>query len=365
MLSLIVEKIYQLIFWTSILLLPVDFYAQESSSVDWIRPNDERDNAMWGIKGGIVVGLWPTSIEYKEGSFSGGPRGLFRMGLEASGQIHMLNFIAIEPVVDGELEFSEISPSRVDGKWGKLMWAGDHKDPGSFYPAAGARGVITHPDPINPAVEQLSFYIFLEKFLSGAHPYIKVNIRSDRPEEIGFVIYNREGSADMERCVLTATMGNYSRMRLLHLNEEIIDARKLYQDYEDVHFIEKEEYPRKEIYRNAQGDYLAAIETNESFSELASWPQTPEYFARQNWRYSPFFKIVQYWRKEGNQAKESLRVRVNGRSTYWAGASNDKSRYVKIPGGPAFENFEMREEYYAGQTFYFGISRKPIEKILE
>ena len=56
---------------------------------------------------------------------------------------------------------------------------------------------------------------------------------------------------------------------------------------------------------------------------------------------------------------------MNGRSTYWAGASNDKSRYVEIPGGPAFENFEMREEYYAGQTFYFGISRKPIEVILE
>jgi hypothetical protein len=46
-----------------------------------------------------------------------------------------------------------------------------------------------------------------------------------------------------------------------------------------------------------------------------------------------------------------LHVAVNARYTYW-----QSSR--PIPGGVAFENFELRERFYEGQVFIFGITRK-------
>lgn len=70
----------------------------QNSMVEWIRPDQSSAPALWGIKGGIVIGLWPTAIENKEGPSSGGPRGLMRMGYEFMGKIYQLNFIAIEPL---------------------------------------------------------------------------------------------------------------------------------------------------------------------------------------------------------------------------------------------------------------------------
>lgn len=334
-----------------------------SSQTEWIQPLDEKSPAVWGIRDGIVFGLWPSAIESTREGGSGGPRGLIRIGYEFKGRIYHINFIAIEPVVKGKMEFSEISPSQVDGKWGKLMWSSDHETPGNFFPAAITRGKITHPDPEHPEVQQLSLYLFMEQFLNGAHPYLKIAIRNDRPEEIGLEIFNQKNSATMERCVLTATMGNYARLRLLYLKDQIVDARKLYDGYDDIAFIEKQGYPAEQMLKDKHGDLIVLAETNESFSELSSWPQESSYYERWNWRYRPFFKVSQYWRKESNRYDPSLHVRVNGRAKYWSGGSRNKSNYIDIPGGPSFENFELREKYYPGQKFYFGITRKAPEEM--
>lgn len=346
-------------------LVPIGSKAQDPALNNrWIRPAEKNDPAVWGIRNGIVFGLWPYGIETGSEETGGGPRGLIRLGYEFQEQVYMINFIAIEPVVAGKIEFSEISPSRVDGKWGKFLWAGDNEKVPPYHPSAISKGVISHPDAANPEVEQLSLYLFMEQFLNGAHPYLKISIRSDRPEEIGFEIFHHDNSAEMERCALTATMGNYSRLRLLYLKESIINARELYSDYKDIHFVEKEAYPVTEFLKDENGDLIVMAATDESFAELASWPQEPAYFSRRNWRYRPFFKLTQYWRKESSRFDPSLHARVNGRTYYWSGGSGDKSRYVEIPGGPAFENFELRENYYPGQKFYFGISRKTPEEIV-
>ncbi|SFP81781.1 hypothetical protein SAMN05444277_102104 [Parafilimonas terrae] len=329
-----------------------------SENIKWIRPVNEKSPAVWGIRNGIVFGLWPYDIENPVKEKEGGPRGLIRVGYEFKGHIDMINFIAVEPVVNGEMEFSEISPSRVDGKWGKLMWASDSSNSGRYYPAAISRGVITHPDARHPDVEQLSLYVFMEQFLNGAHPYLKISIRSDNPEELCFEILNEENSAPMQRCALTATMGNYSRLRLLYLKNKVIKAGELYNGFDGIDFIEKKIYPLNELLRDKNDDYIVLAETNESFASLSSWPQQEVYYARWSWRYRPFFKLTQYWKKEKLQADTSLSVRVNGRAKYWSGGSANKNVYIDIPGGVAFENFEMREKYYSGQKFYFGLTRK-------
>jgi hypothetical protein len=334
-----------------------------ADSVDWIRPAGNQSPAVWGIRGGIVFSLWPHDVETGWPSSRIRPRGLIRIGYELNGLVYLINFVAVEPVVEGKWEFSEISPSRVDQRWGKLMWAGASQDPGGYSPHAITRGTISHPDPGDPAIEQLSLYIFMERFENGAHPYLRVSMRSDRPEEIGFETFQHAGGAKMERCALTATMGNYARARRLHLKDRVVDARELYEGYQGIGFVEKESYSADELMRNSEGDLIAAIETNETFAELASWPQHPDYFARWSWRYRPYFKVLQYWRKEAGYYDPSLVVRVNGRVKYWSGGSADPAHYVDIPGGVTFENFEFRENFYPGQKFFFGMTRKTLEEI--
>jgi hypothetical protein len=331
---------------------------------EWIRPLDERSPAIWGIRNGIVVSLWPSPIEAVVKEDVGGPRGLLRIGYDFMGKTHLINFIAVEPVVNGRMEFSEISPSKVDGHWGKLMWAGNSDDPGTYFPSALTRGVISNPDSLHPDIEQLNFYVFMEQFENGAHPYLKVTIRSDKAEEIGLEIFSHKGSAAMERCAVTATMGNYSRLRRLYLKSEVVDAKELYKGYTDIHFVEKEGYRAKQMITNKEGDFIVVAEPDETFTELASWPQDSAYLSLWTWRYRPFFKLSQYWRKEKARYDPSLSVRVNGRATYWSGGSNDKNRYINIPGGPAFENFELREKFFQGQKFYFGLSRKTPAEII-
>jgi hypothetical protein len=53
----------------------------------------------------------------------------------------------------------------------------------------------------------------------------------------------------------------------------------------------------------------------------------------------------------GKTPRDDLHVAVNGRYTYW------RTRQP-IPGGIAFENFELRERFHQGQRFVFGLTRK-------
>ncbi len=344
-----------------ICLLPSKYlWPQSCGHSKWIRPQNMNSPAKWGMCNGLVIGLWPTHVGTFFQGTRGGPRGLLRIGYNLHGRTYLINYIAIEPVVNGKKEYSEISPSRVDGKIGKFIWASKDTTQRKFYPSAITRGTITHPDPDHPNVEQLSFYLFMEKFLNGAHPYLKVTIRSDRPNEIGFQIFNQKDSAPMEQCPLTATMGNYSRIRLLYMKDKIIDSRKLYKGFDGIHFVEKEPYSADKLIKTDKGYYIALAATNESFSELASWPQDSSYLSKQHWRYRPPFKVTQYWKtKVTARSNSSLHVRVNGRAKYWSGKNNSNSKdYIDVPGGVAFENFEMREKYHPGQKFYFGITRK-------
>lgn len=334
-------------------------------AVPWIRPDNAKSPPVWGIKNGIVVGLWPAAIESLTPGADGGPRGLLWIGYEYMGMVYHINYIAVEPVVNGEMEFSEVRPSLVDGNWGKMFWTADSAATSHFSTNANTRGVVTHPDSAHPETEQLTLYVFLEKFLNGAHPILKLSIRSDIPEELCIQVFNDSNSAVMERCALTATMGNYSRLRMLYLKNKTVDSRKLFAGYNDIEFTEKEPYKTTEMLRNKHGDYVVLAESNESFDELSSWPQQAAYMDAWHWRYRPFYKLTQYWRKEAAGADtSSLQVRVNGRAKYWSGGSNDKTKYIDIPGGPAFENFELRENYYSGQNFYFGISRKTAKDII-
>ncbi len=353
-------KTYCIIFVTA--FITQQLYAQSASS-EWIRPQSTADIPFWGIKNGITVSLWPAAAEPTKSE--GGPRGLLRIGYNYLGTNFLINFIAIEPVVDGDMEFSEISPSAVDGNWGKFMWAADSIIGNHYTGNANFRGAITHPDILHPEVEELSFYLFMERFKNGTHPYLKISIRDDAPGELCMQIFNEDNSARMERCALTATMGNYSRLRYLYLKNSTIDARQLFAGYHDIDFIEKQPYNYNQMLRTKKGDYIAVIESNENFNQLADWPQQPSYLLKNGWRYRPFYKLTQYWKKPSQDADSSLTIRVNGRAKYWSGGSENKLDYINIPGGAAFENFELRDTYQAGEKFIFGLSLLNAKQLID
>jgi len=70
---------------------------------------------------------------------------------------------------------------------------------------------------LTEAVECLEVEIGVEEFDNGARVRLIVQQRSDRPDEIAITVEAEADSAPMEYCILTATMGNRARTRLLWL----------------------------------------------------------------------------------------------------------------------------------------------------
>ncbi len=301
-----------------------------------------RDSTRWGIKNGIHIGIWPGAMEKMNESSDGGPRGLLRVGYDLGGMVCHINYIAIEPVVNGVMEFSEISPSASDGKWGKLMQAKTE----------------------SVTADSLVFRIDMERFANGAHPYLRLIIRKSKPEEVCIEVNHHPGSTAMERCAVSATMGNYARLRKLYLKDTVISSLRLYNNFTGIDFIERSPYPAAGIRTDREGNPMVVAVTDESFTQMADWPQETAYWRRWSWRYRPYRLFSQYWRKDKTQTAIGLQVRVNGRAKYWTGGSRDEKHYIAIPGGPSFENFELREKYQAGQRQYFGISLQTPEALL-
>ena len=101
-------------FFLVIGLIPFGFqtnvsHASQEPKNQWIRPSQE-GRLIWGIKGGIVLAVWPSGFQAKG---MGGPRGLFRVGYERDGKMILVNFIAVEPVVADKRGFSELELSSV------------------------------------------------------------------------------------------------------------------------------------------------------------------------------------------------------------------------------------------------------------
>jgi hypothetical protein len=300
----------------------------------WIRPTKPGDPLLWGLKDGIVFGL-PS-----EGGLPG-PRGLIRVGvISAKTEApELLNFIAIEPVVVGRgrradrMAFSELEPSEMDpDSIGKRLWVGS--DDLSLSSSAGS-------DVARP-IETLTVRIEVERFkANGAHVFLVASINSDDREEVHMAVYRYEDSPPIEELTLSATMGNYERLRWLWLNNRVVDSRELYHSYHGEDFAERGTYSLRRMLRATNGDAIVFCTSNEAYPEANA-----DFTASEHWRYR-LGRITQYWRVPLANIEPNLRVRVNGRRVYW-------NSHAPIGGGIAFENFEVRQTYKPGQVFVFG-----------
>ena len=315
---------------------PASPSAAVGSVVDWRRAGLDRDSPSWGIRGhlewGLPVGLRPSD----------GPRGLIRLRAPvlADGEYDLINFIAIEPVVGRRRGFSELERSQADGVQGKRLWLVDLEDPNRpevpLYP-----GQLTR---LASGVESLAVRVRVEKFQNGAHVSLTITQRSDTPDQVELAIEAEADSAPIEYCILTATMGNKARTRRLWLKGEIVSSLQLYPDFQTTEFAPHHFFALDRLHRTAAGDVVVAITTDESEpAAVDPFPQHPF------WRYagSP---VTQYWLKPAGTWRDDLRVAVNGRYTYYLSRQ-------PLPGGIAFENFEMLERFYQGQRFVFGVTK--------
>jgi hypothetical protein len=185
----------------------------------------------------------------------------------------------------------------------------------------------------------------VEKFDNGAHVRLIVHQRNTRPDEIELSIFREPDSAPLDYCILTATMGNMARTRQLWLKDEVVNSLELYRGYQKTDFAPHKEYPLSRLHQTASGAVLVAV-ANDEENPAARYP----FPGSELWHYAGF-KVTQYWTKPAGAFRDDLQVAVNGRYTYWRSTT-------PIPGGVAFENFEMRERFYHGQHFTFGITHQ-------
>jgi hypothetical protein len=287
----------------------------------------------WGIKGGIAVGLWPN----------GGPRGLIRVYTPYldQGRRRVMNFVAVEPVVRGSRGLSELEASALDHVDGKAMWTADtfEDDPKPRPPWQPARGVVGAAG----GKKTLSFYLHVEPFDNGARPVVQVQLREDRPHEIAFRIDSARLGAPMQACVLTATMGNYARLRRIWLKDRVEDAHALYRSarFDPTHgFAAHHQWGVGDLLV-VDGQAVVAARPDEPDPVHATYASD----VHPSWHYVGK-TATQYWRAP---ARRNLVARVNARKTYWAS-------HAAIPGGVSFENFELEAPFRPGQRLVFGIT---------
>jgi hypothetical protein len=313
--------------------------SSEESSADWIRP-DGTPNAepRWGHKRGIQVGLHPL----------GGPRGLLRIYAPYLGHPadRLVNFVAVEPIVAGQTErgYSELEHSSLDGEDGKRMWSADSPSTAirsTAIPSTAARGTTETID----GIERLQLFVMVEPFDNGADVYVRVTFRADRPHEIGLAAFRSERSAQLESCVLSATMGNFARLRRLQLADRIVTPADLWPEHDGDGFTEHARFPLSELGRTADGDAIVSAMPDEER------PQDAHYAAgtAEHWKYFGA-RAMQIWRASGPTPE--LEARVNGRTRYWASSS-------PIPGGISYENFELVEPFMQGREFFFSVEPLP------
>lgn len=296
----------------------------------WLRPaTGNPAEPRWGHPDGLQVGLHPLP----------GPRGLLRVFTPYLGhdRLRLLNFIAVEPIPVGHTHrgLSELEHSALDDARGKRFWSADTAGDGEPRdPRAPARGVVDLVD----GVERLSVWIGVERFENGAAVDVRMRFRADRPHEVEVMASRRADSAELAACILTATMGNYARLRRLRLRDRVVEPRELWPDFDGEHFADHASFPLVELVRDGEAAVVEAVPDEDDPAAAVYAPDV-----KTHWRYEGA-RAVQGWRVE--RPHPDLRALVNARRVYWASEA-------PIPGGDSYENVEVVEPFREGAPATF------------
>jgi hypothetical protein len=301
----------------------------EVDGTGWLRPpagSGERE-PRWGHPDGMQIGLHPL----------GGPRGLIRVFTPYLDhpRDRLVNFIAIEPIPAGKEErgYSELERSRLDDVPGLRFWSAD--DPSDPTPRNGA-------DPARGTVDgsTLTVHILCEPFLNGGDVWVTATFTADRPHEVALAAWARESSVPLKACILSATMGNWARLRELELAGRTAQAAQLWPDYRDTAFAPHVSFGVDELIHEDDGVVVRARPDEDDPVGAVYVEGTAAH-----WHYVGR-RGVQEWRAA--DPDPALRAQVNGRHTYWMSEH-------PLPGGIAFENVELVEPFRQGRALTFRV----------
>lgn len=310
-----------------------------SKSQTWIYPDQKGKEPVWGHKNGIRIGIAPAP----------GPRGLIRiyapyLGL---GEQEVFNFLAIEPILKGASNrgFSEMEMSTLDDVRGKRFWSSN--DSLTWEPSTKlVEGLIEDVE----GDQTLTIFIFSEAFDNGAKTYVRIRFFKSRPYEFEVVANALPESAELEHLIITATMGNFARLRKIHLEESTKLSMNLWPDYRGTAFTDHDYTSEQEMIHDSVGSAYFIASSNEVDLAKVVYPDD----TKAHWKYQGR-QAVQYWKKK--TPPNSLMGLVNGRYTYWASKS-------PIPGGISFENFELVEPFRNGSKYIYGASPQSSGKFI-
>jgi hypothetical protein len=316
-----------------LLMAPVGDAGSNDSREPFIWPGNgvTHDSPVWGHRHGLRIGLKPTR----------GPAGLIRVYAPYLGQAfpRVVNFLSIEPTIEGhtirgqsELERSRDRP----GERGLTFWASNELTP-DVRPENPIEGELLSDG------RTLRLFVHTEPFRNRARPVIECRFHQGHPFEVELITHAAAGSARMSRCTISATMGNYGLLRRIHLKgDRVVSALDLWRNKRPGRwgFYSWATWPVSDLDRTSDGRYHVELSTD------IRDPATIGYDSdvRLHWRYVGK-KAIHYWRTENNAKPVAA---VNGRTTYWMSQS-------RIPGGCAFENFELRMPFKPGRRLWFGV----------
>jgi hypothetical protein len=297
----------------------------------------------YGFEDGISIGVWPNA----------GPRGLIRLYAPHVGlaPLRVMNYVAIEPVVRGVRALPELEKSLLDGQTGTHLvvlaqrpsiWRGSVVD----WEAAPE-----HLVKVSEAAKPFSVWIVSERMRNGAQALLRAEFDPQQPYELRLTTYACPDSAPMQRCILTATMGNYQRLRRLRFKHGVVPISRVYEAHDALDswgFYAAKTWPAADLPQH-DGAWVFAAQGD-------GVPLNPEAEARvpPAWRYTGQ-AAEQYWRVS-TQAPWAAGVvaRVNARRSFWPDRTGQERL---IPGGASFENIELDAPFVDGQSWVYGIRR--------
>ncbi|NLE38968.1 MAG: hypothetical protein GX621_13170 [Pirellulaceae bacterium] len=325
------------------LLVAACLTASGTAVGEFLRPTQPGDPPIYGIKNGIAVTVHPHALDWKQ---NGGPRGLLRVGYQDGDEFHLVNFIAIEPIVRGARGYSELERGATDGRQGRPFFLTNSIDEPPSDKSAYPPGKVED----TPEGCVLTLAVHNERFRNGSRPIIEMSFFERMPDRVRFRTFAADDSQPMDACILTATMGNQSRCRRLWLADKAAASLDLYAAYDDVHFVEHRPYDVDRLHRTSAGEVVAVISPDE-FEPREVFPFPASIFGERfgrAWHHSGRW-MAQFWLKPNGTFDESLHCRVNGRRVYWMSRA-------PIPGGVSYENFELRERFAPGRESWFGFT---------
>ncbi|MDH5770051.1 MAG: hypothetical protein OEZ25_02015 [Candidatus Bathyarchaeota archaeon] len=338
-------------------LIPKPEPPHDNTEDDWIYPKSDDANPIWGIKNGIVFGTESTEMDNKPAGVWA--KGLLRIGwADEEGKSHFFNYIGLSLIRNGkQVDASEIE--RITFHPDSLTYASgldvllseyfeDSTEVQDYLsleknPAASLSQVTNIEDDEMSVLFRLSTFQF-----SKAKIYLIIVVDKSVPREIKISVYNQEEETNpLDFIIVSATYGNLARLRDLYLRYRIVNARELFEGYElgAWCFYPRVSFDLDELMINEENAVTVYAGNDEEGDWVADLGNEAPYYD------GPRF--FQYWRKYAGSYGEDFQVSVNGREKYFGGFFNPCG-HINISGGVSYENFEMVEEYYHGQTFWFG-----------